>query len=228
MLDFFLIGYEVHSLWFFKRSTVVTLRKMTEKDFASKDEDQIWKGIKENLCNLSGKHNVALFVDYPNLLMYGKRNEVIFDSGELLSMARRYGNLVSAKLYTTLRVDDTLRKEILKFEKIGYDVIIRPITKNAADNSKDIDTRLTADAISTLCDDVADIVIIASDDSDFVPTVRLINRRGKVSVAFVCSIDGSKAIVSSATTADLIPFHQKGKAQVISESEGLLEISDEV
>ncbi len=200
---------------------------MVEYVINEKERKETWKLAKDRACNLSGSHRIGLLVDYPNLYMHGKENGEYFDGRVLLKMASQYGQVVTSKIYTTLQVRERLPGDLLKFERMGYEIVIRPISKDATNNSKDIDALLITDVLCLLYESDIDVIIIASDDSDYVPAMRQIKKKGKIGVAFVCTIDGSRSIVNASTTADLIPFVKQPFISDVNLNK-VLELSEEV
>lgn len=190
---------------------------MIKEKITKMEKTEACRILKDRACNLSGARNVAFFVDYPHPYIHGKVNDEHFEAENLLRMERKYGNVIIARIYTKLPVKKRQNMEVLKLERMRFQVVIRPISENVYEKSKDVDTLFTADAIWALYETNAGIIIIASDDSDYVPILRHVRRKGKIGIAFFCSIEGSKAMTNASTTVDLIPFVKKA---TYLESEG--------
>ncbi len=149
-------------------------------------------------CNTRPLPRVGLYVDYPNLYatMKGKGSSPELD--KLLAVSRSLGDLIFAKCYITI-YSDSYNPSILGLERIGYTVIPRFVPDTDYGKRKDIDTFLAVDAVSDLLINNVDILIIASNDSDFLPVMKVARENGKIAVAMVSSHDEAKLLSESAT-----------------------------
>ena len=141
---------------------------------------------------------VGLYVDYPNLYATMKSKGSQPDLDKLLAVSQSLGDLIFAKCYTTI-YSGFYNSSILGLERIGYTVVPRFVPDTDYGMKKDIDTFLAVDAVADLLVNKVDILIIASNDSDFSPVLKLDRETGKVAVAMVSSHDEAKVLSESAT-----------------------------
>ena len=105
---------------------------------------------------------VALFVDGPNVL----REEFDVDLDDLREAAERGGRLTATRLYLDEHATPGL---IQAAEARGFEVIV---------TSGDVDVRLAVDLTQVAVKQQADIVAVASRDTDFKPAIEAANRHG--------------------------------------------------
>lgn len=158
---------------------------------------------KNKMCSLTSGNilpmpRVGLYVDYPNLYATMRDKGSQPDLEKLLAVSQSLGNLIFAKYYTTIHTD-FYNSSILGLERIGYTIIPRFVPDTDYGLKKDIDTFLAVDAVTDLLENKLDILIIASNDSDFSPVMKLTREKGKVAVAMVSRHDEAKLISESAT-----------------------------
>jgi uncharacterized protein (TIGR00288 family) len=105
---------------------------------------------------------VALFVDGPNVL----RDEFDVDLDEVREAAAAVGRPAVTRLY----VDEHATPELIQAaEARGFEVVV---------TSGDVDVKLAVDLTRIAVEGGADVVAIASRDTDFKPAIEAANARG--------------------------------------------------
>jgi uncharacterized protein (TIGR00288 family) len=111
---------------------------------------------------VSDDPRVALFVDGPNVL----RDQFDVDLDDVRETAAAEGRLVVTRLY----VDEHATPGLVQAaEARGFDVRV---------TSGDVDVKLAIDAAELVADGDADVLALASRDTDFKPLVEMAARRG--------------------------------------------------
>jgi uncharacterized protein (TIGR00288 family) len=133
-----------------------------------------------------GEARVALFVDGPNVL----RDEFDVDLDDVRAAATDHGRLVVTRLYLDEHATPGL---IQAGEAHGYEVIT---------TSGDVDVKLAVDATEIATAGDADVLAIASRDTDFKPVLETAAREGLRTVAIAPGSYGrSDALRSAANEA---------------------------
>lgn len=127
---------------------------------------------------------VALLVDGPNVL----RDEFSVDLDDVHAAAREAGRPVVARLYLDEHASPGL---IRAAEARGFEVIV---------TSGDVDVRLAVDATRFVCTDSADVLAIASRDTDFKPVVEAANAAGLRTLAIAPGSYGRSDALRNAAT----------------------------
>ena len=109
-----------------------------------------------------GEPGVALFVDGPNIL----REEFDVDLDDVRAAAERAGPLATTRLYLDEHATPGL---IQAAEARGFEVVV---------TSGDVDVKLAVDATRTICEGQADVIALASRDTDFKPVVEAAHAAG--------------------------------------------------
>lgn len=125
-------------------------------------------GLFDRLFGSSaGTSRVALLVDGPNVL----RDEFDVDLDDLRDVASARGRLVATRLYLDEHATPGL---IQAAEARGFEVVT---------TSGDVDVKLAVDAAAIAARGDADVLAIASRDTDFKPVLELAAREGLRTVA---------------------------------------------
>ncbi|MCU4717300.1 NYN domain-containing protein [Halapricum hydrolyticum] len=125
-------------------------------------------GLFDRLFGSSaGTSRVALLVDGPNVL----REEFDVDLDDLRDVASARGRLVRTRLYLDEHATPGL---IQAAEARGFEVVT---------TSGDVDVKLAVDAAAIAARGDADVLAIASRDTDFKPVLELAAREGLRTVA---------------------------------------------
>jgi uncharacterized protein (TIGR00288 family) len=109
-----------------------------------------------------GDRRVALFVDGPNVL----REEFDVDLDDVREAAEEAGRPVITRLYLDEHATPGL---IQAGEARGYEVVV---------TSGDVDVRLAVDATAAAVENRAEVLAIASRDTDFKPVLEAAAKRG--------------------------------------------------
>jgi uncharacterized protein (TIGR00288 family) len=127
---------------------------------------------------------VALFVDGPNVL----RDEFDVDLDDVRTAAEAHGRLVATRLYLDEHATPGL---IQAAEARGYDVVV---------TSGDVDVRLAVDLTRLAVEGRADVVAVASRDTDFKPALETANACGLRTVAIAPGAYGRSDALRNAAT----------------------------
>ncbi|ELZ96791.1 hypothetical protein C440_03418 [Haloferax mucosum ATCC BAA-1512] len=130
---------------------------------------------------------VALFVDGPNVL----RDEFDVDLDDIRMAARSLGGTMSA---TRLYLDEHATPGLIQAaEARGFEVVI---------TSGDVDVKLAVDLTRFAVEGRADVIAVASRDTDFKPALETANEYGLQTVAIAPGSYGrSDALQNAATHA---------------------------
>lgn len=115
----------------------------------------------------SSGDRVALLVDGPNVL----RDEFDIDLDDVRAVGADRGTLVVSRCYLDDRASSGL---VQAAESRGFEVRI---------TSGDVDVKLAVDGAELVCDDLTDVLVVASRDTDFKPLIELAAARGITTVA---------------------------------------------
>ena len=112
--------------------------------------------------NGDARPRVALFVDGPNVL----REEFDVDLDDVREAAAETGRLVVSRLYLDEHATPGL---IQAAEARGFEVVV---------TSGDVDVKLAVDATRVAVEERADVLAVASRDTDFKPVLETANNLG--------------------------------------------------
>ena len=130
---------------------------------------------------------VALFVDGPNVL----RDEFDVDLDDVREAARSVGRPVSQRLY----VDEHATPGLIQAaEARGYEVVV---------TSGDVDVKLAVDLTRVAVEGGAEVVAVASRDTDFKPAVEAANACGLRTLAIAPGEFGRSDALRNAATDSL-------------------------
>jgi uncharacterized protein (TIGR00288 family) len=135
----------------------------------------------------SREPRVATFVDGPNVL----REEFDVDLDDVREAAASYGRPVLTRVYLDEEAPSGL---VRAAEARGFEVVV---------TSGDVDVRLAVDLTRTAVAGDADVVVVASRDTDFKPAVEAANAAGLVSVALAPGAYGRSDALRNAATERL-------------------------
>jgi uncharacterized protein (TIGR00288 family) len=127
---------------------------------------------------------IALFVDGPNIL----RDEFDVDLDDLRAIVTERGQPVALRLY----LDENAPPGLIRAaEARGFEVVV---------TSGDVDVRLAVDAAAFVARESADVLAIASRDTDFKPVVETANAAGLRTLAVAPGSHGRSDALRNATT----------------------------
>jgi len=135
-----------------------------------------------------GEKRVALFVDGPNVL----RDEFDVDLDDVREAAEDAGRLVATRLYLDEHATPGL---IQAAEARGFEVVV---------TSGDVDVKLAVDATAFVASQRADVLAIASRDTDFKPVVELANERGARTLVIAPGSHGRSDALPNAATHNVV------------------------
>ena len=131
-----------------------------------------------------GEPRVALFVDGPNVL----REEFDVDLNDVREAARVAGRPVAQRLYLDEHATPGL---IQAAEARGFEVVV---------TSGDVDVKLAVDVTRVAVAGEADVIAIASRDTDFKPAVEVANAHGLRTLAIAPGEFGRSDALRNAAT----------------------------
>jgi uncharacterized protein (TIGR00288 family) len=131
-----------------------------------------------------GAPRIALFVDGPNIL----RDEFDVDLDDLRAIVTERGQPVAPRLYLNENAPPGL---IRAAEARGFEAVV---------TSGDVDVRLAVDATTFVASESADVLAIASRDTDFKPVVETANAAGLQTLAVAPGSHGRSDALRNATT----------------------------
>ena len=139
------------------------------------------------------KQKVAIFIDGSNLYHNLKGNNIKTTFEEIIKKVESKRKVVDVFYYTALldkSVDEEKYKEHKKFlDKIkkipDFKVVLCNLRKVVSEDGsvdfaiKGDDVYLATDLIKGAYEDLYDIAIIVSGDADFIPAIKLVQKKGK-------------------------------------------------
>ncbi|MGQ4554861.1 NYN domain-containing protein [Halobellus sp. GM3] len=137
-----------------------------------------------NEAAAADKPRVALFVDGPNVL----RDEFDVDLDDVREAAAAAGQLTALRLYLDEHATPGL---IQAAEARGFEVVV---------TSGDVDVRLAVDVTRFAVEDRADVIAIASRDTDFKPAIETANAYGRRTFAIAPGEFGRSDALRNAAT----------------------------
>lgn len=150
--------------------------------------------IEEILQKYKGK-TAGLFVDEANLFYSQKELGWHIEWQKFLNLLNKFCKIEIKKYYMGMPLDKKAYEQNIlvknRLEKVGFQVITKPIKKIYLDNKKfefknkcNFDVEITRDVIRNL--DKIDLILVASGDSDFVALKNdvLYNKKGFIFICF--------------------------------------------
>lgn len=177
-------------------------------------ESEGWRSQPPSLGEPRGRLRVACFLDIPNLETSAYQRDVEFDPAFIKNLAEACGRVVTAKAYGIASRKKPISRGVFEASRAGFEFVARVLVE---EGRKDIDAQMTADIVAAICEDEAEVILVASGDSDFLAAVRLAKKRGKQVV--IISIEGCCSGMLAAEADELILLGEDGPA---TEREDLL------
>lgn len=137
--------------------------------------------------------NLALFVDGPNII----RKEFNIDMDELRRIAKKYGRIVTGKIFLNQHASDKLIEAIANQ---GFE----PKVVLAGEVDSDVDVSVAVDIVSASFKDNIDIIALASRDADYLPALQLAKEKGKIVLVIGTKPGFSKALQHVADYVELL------------------------
>ena len=141
----------------------------------------------------SDKKNVALFVDGPNII----RREFSIDLDELRRLAKKYGRIVTGKVFLNQHASEKLIEAVANQ---GFE----PKVVLAGEAESDVDVSVAVDIVRSSFDENIDIIVLVSRDADFLPAIQLAKEKGKLVVLIATKPGFSKALQHAADHVELL------------------------
>ncbi|MFH0890104.1 MAG: TIGR00288 family NYN domain-containing protein [Candidatus Aenigmatarchaeota archaeon] len=117
------------------------------------------------------RKNVAVFIDGPNMI----RKEFNIDLKEVRERAKKYGRLISGKVFLNQFASQKLIEAV---SSQGFE----PLIALGVEKDQDIDVYMAADAMEAVYNKDIDVIIIVTRDTDFLPIIQKAKKRGKQTV----------------------------------------------
>lgn len=117
------------------------------------------------------RKNVAVFIDGPNMI----RKEFNIDLKEVRERAKKYGRLISGKVFLNQFASQKLIEAV---SSQGFE----PLIALGVEKDQDIDVYMAADAMEAAYNKDIDVIIIVTRDTDFLPVIQKAKKRGKQTV----------------------------------------------
>lgn len=133
----------------------------------------------------------AIFVDLSNLYHGAKiaYNKKINYESYYNFIKTNYSNIVMAKAYGT-EIRNSAKEFKAALSKIGFDTIYKQTkvikSKGSITHKGNVDSHLVVDAMSNIDD--YDTIVLGSADSDFVPLIHYLLKKGKYVLILACNI----------------------------------------
>lgn len=144
----------------------------------------IFRSARERFGSVDDEPRVALFVDGPNVL----RGEFDVDLDDVREAARAAGRPVALRLYLDEHATPGL---IQAAEARGFEVVV---------TSGDVDVKLAVDLTRYAVEGRADVIAIASRDTDFKPALEVANAYGLRTLAIAPGTHGRSDALPNAAT----------------------------
>lgn len=122
------------------------------------------------------------------VVLIDAENALASKIGDILAEAEAIGQLVSARIYGPWGI---LGSEACL--KAMESTILKPVVcKGCVGGKNSVDIRMVVDAMDALAADAADVFVVASGDSDFLPLIERMHQAGKMVVGIGCSVTNTK------------------------------------
>ncbi len=141
---------------------------------------------------------VGLYIDFPNVYITARQSNAYPNMRYIKEIGKCLGNLVVSNCYTIAHPKENQFEQILSLERMGYKVIPRFVPETEYGMKKDIDSLLITDFMRDLFNSNLNIMIIVSNDSDFVPIVREAKERGVFCIVMVSDHSEARVLSESA------------------------------
>lgn len=121
--------------------------------------------------------NVGLFVDGANHFKVMKDANIRIDYIDLLKNLDKEDRLIAARWYSGVAEHKGVQKILDKLSYNGFSIVTKPYFKNPDGTIKaNTDIEITLDVVDML--PKLDRIILLSEDADFMPLVKYVQRRG--------------------------------------------------
>ena len=169
------------------------------------------KSIEQNPENKKDALKVAAYVDVANVWNAALDCKVRLDMRDIMDAAKRFGQVVIARAYICYAVGGRVNPEILNLLSSGFEIITRYVPNTSYGLKKDVDTNLVSDLIEDLFTIAPDIIVIVSDDSDFVPAILKAKKRGVECISLVNSFEKAHNLVGASNSSFELSFDKSVK-----------------
>lgn len=170
-----------------------------EPNSCDKTEIKIFDKVNYFALNESkASKRVGIYVDYPNLIGGAINHRAYADFEFLKRTSDNLGRVVIAKCYAINNCSEKDKYAFLKLERLGFKLELRETPTNDSSRRKDIDPILITDYMQDIYNSNLDIMIIVSDDSDFVHPMRVAKEKGIKCIAIVSEYKKARVLAETA------------------------------
>lgn len=141
---------------------------------------------------------VGIYVDYQNLIGGAINHGAYADFEFVKRTSDKLGRVVIANCYAINNESEKDRSAFLQLQRLGFKIELRETPKNKHLKGKDIDPILITDYMQDIYCSHLYIMIIVSDDSDFVYPMRVAKVKGIKCIAIVSEYKKAKILAETA------------------------------
>lgn len=199
--------YEFASIQKYILLSLVPIMEILEQEIKEQD----LKNVEQNPRNKEDALRVAVYVDVANVWNAALNRKVHLDMRDIMDAAKRFGRVVIARAYICYAVGGRVNPEILNLLSSGFEIITRYVSNTSYSLKKDVDTNLVSDLIEDLFTIAPDIIVVVSDDSDFVPAILKAKKRGVECISLVNSFEKAHNLVGASNSSYELSFDKSAK-----------------
>lgn len=174
------------------------------------------KELKEpnlkTMAETAGRKNdalmVAIYVDVANVWNVALNRKVRLDVRHIMDVSKTFGQVVIARAYICSAVGGMVKPGILDLTGSGFEIVTRYVPNTSYGQKKDVDTNLVSDLIEDLFTVAPNVVVIVSDDSDFVPAILKAKKRGAKCISLVSSFEKANNLVGASSLSYELSFEE--------------------
>jgi len=185
--------------------------EIREAEFDGSDRNS----LSEMARTRKEKTRVATYVDFANVWMGATERGVVPDIRHIMDLSKGLGQVVIARAYICSAVKEAVKPGVLNIMSSGFEIVTRYTTNTNFGLKKDIDTSLVSDLIEDLYTVAPDVIVIASDDSDFSPAIIKAKKKGVYCISLVSSLERARVLVGISSSSIELSFEKEIKADTV-------------
>lgn len=179
--------------------------------FGTELEKQNLRSIVQTARNKNDELKVATYVDVANVWNAALNRKGILDLRHIMNVSKTFGQVVIARAYICSAAGGMVNSGILNSSSSGFEIITRYVPNKIYGLKKDIDTNLVSDLLEDLFTVAPNVIVIASDDSDFVPAILKARKKGVKCISLVSSFEKANNLVGVSTSSYKLSFEESAK-----------------